>query len=42
MKINIYINGRPLAEYQPVELDGIKKELSAAAMKAADYIRKED
>ena len=39
MKINIYINGRPLCDYSPEELEAVKTELSAAAMEAAGYIK---
>lgn len=37
MKINIYINNKPIEEYSPQELEKIKRELTYRAMKAAGY-----
>ena len=41
MKINIYINNRPLDEYPPEELEAVRNQLSTAAMTAAGYIKEE-
>lgn len=37
MKVNIYINNKPIAEYSPQDLEKIKKELTYKAMNAAGY-----
>ena len=37
MKINIYINNKPIAEYSPQELEKIGKELNRTAFEAAGY-----
>lgn len=37
MKINIYINNKPIAEYSPQELEKIGKELNRTAFIAAGY-----
>lgn len=42
MKINIYINNKPLAEYEPKELERIKKELTYRAFAAAGYKPQEE
>lgn len=42
MKIEIYINNKPIAEYTPQELEHIKKELTYRAMKAAGYETKKE
>ncbi len=42
MKIQIYINERPVEEYSQAELDEIKKTLTETAMKAAGLKRKEE
>lgn len=39
MKVNIYINNKPIAEYNPQELEESKRELTYKAMKAAGYIK---
>lgn len=39
MKLNIYINNKPIADYNPRELEKIKKELTYKAMKAAGYTK---
>ena len=39
MKIEIYINDRPIEEFSPEELHEIGTILTERAMKAAGYIR---
>lgn len=39
MKVNIYINNKPIAEYNPQELKKVKEELTYKAMKAAGYTK---
>lgn len=39
MKVNVYINNKPIEAYSPEELEEIKKELTYRAMKAAGYER---
>ena len=39
MKVNIYINNKPIAEYNPQELEESKRERTYKAMKAAGYER---
>lgn len=38
MKIEIYINGRPVESYPENELEKIKLELTKKAMEAAGYV----
>lgn len=40
MKIEIYINGRPVEEYPEDEMNAIKQKLTETAMSAAGYIKK--
>lgn len=40
MKIEIYINNKPISDYQEEELEEIKKELTRRAFAAAGYVRK--
>ena len=39
MKIEIYINDKPMADYSPQELEKIKETLTERAFKAAGYTR---
>lgn len=39
MKVNIYINNKPIAAYNPQDLEKVKKELTYKAMKAARYTK---
>ncbi len=38
MKVTIYINNKPISDYDPEELEEIKKELNRRAFAAAGYI----
>ena len=42
MKIEIYINDKPMADYSPQELEKIKETLTERAFKAAGYTRMND
>lgn len=42
MKIEIYINGRPVEEYPEGEMKAIKQKLTENAMRAAGYVRNTD
>ena len=42
MKVNVYINNKPIAYYNAQELETIKKELTYKSMKGAGYIRKNE
>lgn len=40
MKIEIYINNKPMADYSPQELEEIREILTERAFAAAGYVRK--
>lgn len=42
MKVNIYINNKPIEDYNPQELEEIKRKLTYKAMKGAGYTGKNE